>query len=199
MKKYLIGHCMSLIKHEKPELDEVKLEEIEYGLTGLYLTFTKVFIILLLSALLGIVREYFIFLAIYIIIRTNAYGMHAKNSWICLIISTLSFVGVPLCALYLVVPWQIKYLLGILTICYIFKYSPADTQKRPIINKQKRLRHKLSATLTAIIFVITSIFLTNNFVSNCFFMSLLLMCVMISPITYRIFHLPYNNYLKYVS
>ena len=48
MKKYLIGRCMSLIKQEKPELDEVKLEEIEYGLTGLYLSITKIIVILVL-------------------------------------------------------------------------------------------------------------------------------------------------------
>ncbi len=199
MKKYLIGRCMSLIKQEKPELDEVKLEEIEYGLTGLYLSITKIIVILVLTILMGIMKECLCFMLIYIIIRTNAYGMHAKNSWICLIISTLSFIGVPLCAIYLVIPWQIKYLLGILTICYIFKYSPADTHKRPIISKQIRLRHKLLATTTAIIFVICSIMISNNFLSNCFLMSLLLICIMISPVTYRLFHLPYNNYLKYVS
>ena len=36
MKDILIGSCMKLIRKEKPQLSEVQLEQIEYGLAGVY-------------------------------------------------------------------------------------------------------------------------------------------------------------------
>lgn len=199
MKDILIGSCMKLIRKEQPQLSEVQLEQIEYGLAGVYLSITKLVIIITIAYLLKIQKECACFLIIFAILRNNAYGIHATKSWVCLITSSAAFLGIPTLAMNLIVPFQIKYILGIIASILIFKNSPADTKKRPIIDKQKRLRHKLLATLTAIIYVILSIFLKNNFLSNCFFMSILLMDIMISPITYHIFKLPYNNYLSYLK
>jgi len=92
-----------------------------------------------------------------------------------------------------------KFLLGGMAVVLIYKNSPADTKKRPIINKSKRLRHKILATITAIIYTILSITIKDNFLANCFLMSILLIDIMISPITYHIFKLPYNNYLNYLK
>ncbi len=199
MRNVFVGNCMKLIKKEKPHLTNVELEQIEYGLAGVYLSITKLIIIIIIAYLLEIQRECACFLIIFAILRNNAYGIHATKSWVCLITSSVAFLGIPLVAMNLRVPFLIKYVLGIVASILIFKNSPADTKKRPIIDKQKRLRHKLLATLTAIIYVIISISITNNFLSNCFFMSMLLIDIMISPITYRIFKLPYNNYLNYLK
>ena len=194
MKKYLIGRCMALIKQEKPELDEVKLEEIEYGLTGIYLSISKIIVISILAIILGIFKEFLCFMMLFAIIRTNAYGIHLSKSSICLVVSSIAFIGLPWLALHITMTNSIKIILGIFATIIIFKYSPADTHKRPIISKTKRMRHKLLATITSIIFVILSIFTTSNFLANCLLMSLLLMCTMIIPFTYYLFKLPYNNY-----
>lgn len=199
MRNVFIGSCMKLIRKNQPQLTDVELEQIEYGLAGVYLSITKLVIIITIAYLLKIQKECACFLIIFAILRNNAYGIHATKSWVCLITSSAAFLGIPILAMNLIVPFQIKYILGIIASILIFKNSPADTKKRPIIDKQKRLRHKLLATLTAIIYVILSIFLKNNFLSNCFFMSILLMDIMISPITYHIFKLPYNNYLSYLK
>lgn len=199
MKTFLIGQCMNIIRKEKPELTDVKLEEIEYGLTGIYLSVTKIIVISILAIILGTFKELLCFMLIFAIIRTNAYGIHLSKSSICLIVSSIAFLGIPWLALQLTISLPIKIIIGVVVSLIIFKYSPADTHKRPIISKAKRKRHKILATLTSIIFVALSIFLENNFLSNCFLMSLLLISIMIIPITYRIFKLPYNNYLKYVS
>jgi len=36
MKDILIGSCMKLIRKERPHLTDVELEQIEYGLAGVY-------------------------------------------------------------------------------------------------------------------------------------------------------------------
>lgn len=199
MRNVIIGNCIKLIKKEKPQLTDVELEQIEYGLAGVYLSITKLIIIIVLAFLLKIQKECACFLVIFAILRNNAYGIHATKSWICLVTSSIAFLGIPIVAANVTIPFLTKYILGVIATVFVFKNSPADTKKRPIINKQKRLRHKLLATLTAIIYVIISISIKNNFLSNCFLMSILLIDIMISPITYRIFKLPYNNYLNYLN
>ncbi len=199
MKDILIGSCMKLIRKEKPHLTDVELEQIEYGLAGVYLSVTKLIIIITVAFLLEIQKECVTFLIIFAILRNNAYGIHATKSWICLVTSSVAFLGIPILAMNLVMPLPLKYLLGVIATVLVYKNSPADTKKRPIINKKKRLRHKILATITAIIYTILSITIRDNFLANSFLISILLIDIMISPITYHIFHLPYNNYLNYLN
>lgn len=199
MRTVILENCMKLIKKEKPNLTDIQLEQIEYGLAGVYLSITKIIIIITIAFLLKIQKECASFLVIFAILRNNAYGIHATKSWVCLITSSIAFLGIPILAMNIQLPFLMKYIGGIIASILIFKNSPADTKKRPIINKQKRLRHKLLATLTAIIYVIISIAINNNFLSNSFIFSIILADIMISPITYRIFKLPYNNYLNYLN
>lgn len=199
MKDILIGSCMKLIRKERPHLTDVELEQIEYGLAGVYLSITKLIIIIIVAYLLGIQKECVFFLIMFAILRNNAYGIHATKSWICLITSSVAFLGIPILAMRLAIPFLMKFLLGGMAVVLVYKNSPADTKKRPIINKSKRLRHKILATITAIIYTILSITIKDNFLANCFLMSILLIDIMISPITYHIFKLPYNNYLNYLK
>ena len=133
---------------------------------------------------------------IFNVIRTFAFGLHATKSSICLVSSTLIFIGLPFILQYINLNSNSKLLIGIILVIYIFIYSPADTYKRPIINKKRRQIFKYLSTFISIIYIVVSI-LTKNYISNCFLFSILLECIFISPITYRIFNLPYNNYLNY--
>ena len=81
----------------------------------------------------------------------------------------------------------------------MFKNAPADTKKRPIVNKKRRLVFKIISTILAIIFSISAIIIKNKFLSNCLIFALVLENAMISPIVYKIFKLPYNNYITYLK
>ena len=94
MKKFIIKKAMNFIRNNS-EYDEVKLKEIEYGLVGIYLTFTKMFLIFSIAIILGIFKEMIIFTLIYNFIRIPSFGIHATKSWICLVASTISFLGIP--------------------------------------------------------------------------------------------------------
>lgn len=198
MKKYILNHCMSIVNYDN-RFDEENLAVIKYGLEGLYLQISKLIIIGIIAGLLGIFKELLIFLLIYNIIRLTSFGLHATKSWICLVSSTLIFIGGTLLAKYLIIPIYIKNFLNIILIGFIFKNSPADTVKRPIINPNRRLFYKYSSTFIAIIFSYSSILIKNVFLSNCFMLALLVQSFMISPTVYKIFGLPYNNYLKYMD
>ena len=198
MKRLIINHWMNIIKKNK-DYDDKKLAEIEYGLVGLYLTLSKSVVIFILALILGIFKEVFIFLIIYNLIRLTSFGIHAKKSWICLVSSIIVFIGTPIVMLHLNLNFYLKLIIGIIGIIHIYIYSPADTKKRPIVNKKRRLIYKLISTGIAITFTVISLLISNNYLSNCMLFALIIQNIFISPITYKICKEPYNNYITFLK
>lgn len=197
MKELVIGKSMNLVQKNYPDYSEEKLEEIEYGLTGLYLTITKTIVIFAIALVLGILKEVIIFTIIYNIIRATSFGLHATKSWICLVCSSIVFLTIPFIATIIVLPVWSRILIGLICVLFIFKNSPADTEKRPIVNPKRRRIYKLLSTFIAVTFVILSVIWSDNFFQNCFIFTLIVQCIMISPFVYKIFKLPYDNYKNY--
>lgn len=197
MRKKVINRLMTFIEKRK-KINDIEREQIIYGLESIYILVTKLIFIFIVALLLGIFKEMIIFLLLFNVIRTFAFGLHATKSWICLFVSTLVFIILPFAATKVIIPVIIKIISGIILTLLILKNSPADTYKRPIVNKKRRIILKTLSTSIAVIYVIISLF-TNNFISNCLLFSLLLEAIFISPLTYKIFKLPYNNYLKYLE
>lgn len=198
MKKLVINTCMNYIKKYN-DYDEIKLKEIEYGLVSIYLTFTKLIVIFILSLLLGIFKEVLIFTVLFNIIRTTAFGLHATKSWICLLSSTIMFIGIPIACKYLNINIYLKSIICIINILLIYKNAPADTYKRPIVSKKRRFIYRSLSTLISIVFSFFAILINNNFISNCLIFSNILENTLISPFVYKLFKLPYNNYITYLE
>ena len=95
MRSFIINNCINIIINNK-EYDKTKLAEIKYGLEALYLTISKLIIITTIAIILRITKEYIVFLIIFNIIRSTSFGLHATKSWICLLSSTIIFIGLPL-------------------------------------------------------------------------------------------------------
>lgn len=196
MRDVIINKTLNFL-NKYGNYNQTKLEELEYGLVAIYLLVTKLIVILMISIILGIVKEMVIFTLIYIPIRAVSFGLHATKSWICLVTSTLIFIGFPFLSTQIVIPIYVKCIIGIISIILMFKNSPADTHKRPIINKNRRLFFKYFSVIICIIYTFLSIFINNSFISNCLLFALLLQCCLTSPLIYKMFKLPYNNYKNY--
>lgn len=178
---------------------KTQLAEIKYGIEGIYLTISKCIVIFIIALLLGIFKEMIIFMLIYNVLRMPSFGLHATKSWICLLSSIILFIGIPYLCIILNIPIIVKVIICILGICLMFKNSPADTKKRPIVSKKRRKIYKTISTLLTILFSFIAIFVNNNFISNCFVFAIVLQNLMISPIVYKIFNLPYNNYITFLK
>ena len=198
MKNLIVNSYMNHIKKHNNYSNE-KLEKIEYGLTGFYLTISKIIIVIIISLLLGIFKEMLLFMIFFNILRTTAFGLHASKSWLCLISSILFFIGLPLLALNIILNVHIKIIVSIILTILMFINSPSDTKKRPIINKKRRLKLKILSTIFCIIFSAIAIFINNNYISNSLILAMLLENILISPITYKLFKMPYNNYIIYIK
>lgn len=195
MKDIFIDKSMNFIlKYNNYSIDEQ--ERLKYGLTSIYLLITKLLVIIACSLILNIGKEVLIFLLIYNGIRLFSFGLHATKSWICLLSSTVIFIGIPFLSSTISINIVIKTIINVISIILLFKNSPADTYKRPIVNKNRRLTYRYLTVIISIIYSFLSIF-TNNFMSNCFMFSLLVQDFITSPLIYKLFHLPYNNYKNY--
>ena len=197
MKKIVLGKIKKIIINSNKNIDEIKLEEIMYGLESLYLTLEKIIFIILISLILKIFKEVMLFMILYNIIRFTAFGAHAKNSIVCLIISIITFIGSPILAKLIIIPTYLKLVIGLICVLGFVIYAPADTEKRPIISKKRRLTYKICSIFLGIIYIILSIYIKDSFIDNTLIFSLILQIIMILPITYKLFGVSYNNYKNY--
>ena len=197
MRNAVLNRMMLFINNDSYSKDE--LEKIHYGLEIIYIFITKGIIIFTISYLLGILKYTLTFFATYSILRSLACGLHATKSWICTLSSATIFIIIPYLCKLLIINNIVRIVIMIITTLLIFKYAPADTKKRPIINPKKRLFLKLASSSICIIYIISSFFIKENFILNAFMFSILLETMLILPTTYKLFKLPYNNYINYLE
>ena len=197
MKKYFINYAMNIVNSNYPNYDQDKKDEIRYGLESIYLTLTKVIVILLATLILGIFKEAVIVLLFFNILRMFAFGIHAKESWQCWISSSILFIGIPYLCIYLDIDNIFHYIIIGLSILTYILYAPADTVKRPLIKKNRRIKFKILTLIVSIIYIIIFFNTNDIFIKNVISFSMLLESVLIHPLTYRVFNLPYKNYERY--
>ena len=197
MKKLIINKCMELVTTYNKDLSQRDIDKIKYGLEGLYLTITKLIFIIIVSIILGIWKETLLLIIIFNGIRLTAFGVHAKRSIDCLISSTLFFILFPIICIKLTIPLIVKIILFIPLTVLIGIFAPADTEKRPLINKKKRKIYKTLSIIISIIYMTIAIVIKDNTLSNCFIFAIVIQIIIMLPITYKLFGVSYNNYKTY--
>lgn len=197
MKKLIINKCMDLVTTYNKDLSQRDIDKIKYGLEGLYLTITKLIFIIIVSIILGIWKETLLLILIFNGIRLTGFGVHAKRSIDCLISSTLFFILFPILCIKLTIPLIVKIILFIPLTVLIGIFAPADTEKRPLINKKKRKIYKILSIIISIIYMTIAIVIKDNTLSNCFIFAIIIQIIIMLPITYKIFGVSYNNYKTY--
>ena len=197
MKKLIINKCMELVTTYNKDLSQRDIDKIKYGLEGLYLTITKLIFIIIVSIILGIWKETLLLIIIFNGIRLTSFGVHAKRSIDCLISSTLFFILFPIICIKFSIPLIVKVILFIPLTVLIGIFAPADTEKRPLINKKKRKIYKMLSIMISIIYMTIAIVIKDNTLSNCFIFAIVIQIIIMLPITYKIFGVSYNNYKTY--
>ena len=197
MKNYFLKKIRKEIIKQYPKYSKDKVDEIMYGVEGIYLTITKTIIISLIALILGVFKELIFLLISFNFIRLFAFGMHANKSWICLLFSSTLFLsGAYLCKI-LVIPKNILITLFLIVLLIISIYAPSDTVKRPLIKKKRRIIFKILSMTVVIIYFILTLIIKNNLFINAIIIGLIIECILILPTTYMIFKMPYKNYKSY--
>lgn len=195
MRKIIVNKIMAIIR--KDIVENTKIQEIRYGIETLYITITKTIVIFLISYLLGNLKELFLLTMFYGSLRLFGFGLHAKNSFQCWLISLSTFSVLPYFIKIINLPDFAKFMFLILTTVYIFIYSPADTEKRPLVKRKQRITFKILCTSISIVLFIICLNSNNNVIQNSIMIASVLECIMISPISYKLLNLKYSNYKNY--
>ena len=199
MKEVFLNHTMNFIVRNasnQKELSEEEKEKLSYGLEGIYMTITKLIIVFLIALALGFIKEFIITLIFFNIIRFPGCGFHASKSIVCLISSTALILGLPYLFTNIEIGLNIKIILCLVSIITFIICAPADTEKRPLTNKKKRIIRKICASCLSIIYSAIVIWFNGTLISNLLISALLIETILISPIMYLLFNEPYRNYKK---
>ena len=196
MRSKIINRIMEQIKKYN-DFNNIKLQEIKYGLETVYLTIVKTIIYILIALLLNTIKELLFFILTYGLLRLTGFGVHAKKSIHCWISSTIIFVIIPLLIKYIMINPNIIYAISIIFTIVLIIYAPADTEKRPLINKKKRIRYKIITSVISIAYIILIILINDNFVKQALLYSLVLEGFLVTPFSYKLFGVYYKNYKNY--
>lgn len=190
---YISEGLTKSIKHNNIISDEVKLEQVEYGIYMLISEIVKLAIILIISALLNI----FVYSAVAIIIfgihRGFIGGVHAKTHWGCFLSYSAIIFGTLLISLYLNVNMLILFF-TLYPVCMFiaYKYAPADIANKPIVSKRQRRYLRAGGFIFLTLVFISSLFVPQPYANILVFISLA-ECITMLPIVYSITGNKYGN------
>ena len=196
MKAIFMNRTISFLKKYCTYSDE-EIEKLEYGLEGIYLTITKLIIIFITAALLGIVKEFITLIFLFNIIRYTGFGFHANKSYECLLFSAFCFLIIPIFFINVNLTKFIYILICLFCIFNYLLFAPADTIKRPLINKKKRIIRKIITIIIGITYFLVGLLLFNHWISSILLSALIIEAIVVNPITYYFFRQPYNNFKNF--
>lgn len=196
MKEFFLSKYMNIVTNNNPDFSLEKLEKIKYGIEGIYLTITKLFVVVILGLILGIIKDVLILLLFYNILRFLGFGYHAKTSKECLIFSILFFAFLPFLVIKNIVIFNYSFLIVFICIINFLLFAPSDTKKRPMFNKKKKLIRKFSLIVITLVYFMLSLVVSKE-TSSMILLSIIIQAFMVNPIIYMLTKEPYNNYKVY--
>ena len=67
MKQKFLSYSTNLIKEYYPDVDNIKMEEYKYNLEAFYLTMSKMLIIVPISIIVGLFKEFLLLLVFFML------------------------------------------------------------------------------------------------------------------------------------
>ncbi len=193
MKEMVDQICLFLtnkIQKEIEDINEERLEVINYGLHLIIGELPKTFIVLIVAFLLGILKETIIMILVLLPYRIFSGGFHLKTHIGCIISTTLYYCGIPKISNYIFLynPMKVYFILcaWIFGMIMISKYAPADTENVPIISKKERKQKKILSYISFTVGLIAAMFIKSNTIANIILFGNIIQSAMITPIAYRL-------------
>lgn len=178
------------IKTSISDVDEEKAEIINYGIHLLIGEIPKTFVFIAISAMLGVLKEFFITMLVIFPYRAFSGGFHLKTHLGCIVGTSLMYCGIPIISKYIIITEPIKYV--VFALVWIFGmlmcklYAPADTENVPILRKKDRKKRQLMSYIILTITLIIGLIIQNNIISNIIVLGMLIQSLTITRLAYKI-------------
>ncbi len=178
------------IRKEMPDVDDERAEVINYGLQILLGEVPKIFIMLFIAYVLGVLKLSLITFLILLPYRGASGGFHLKTHIGCIISTTMFYSGVAILSQSIMLDNITKYIfimaVGVFGVIMITLYAPADTEDVPIISKKIRKQKKILSYIFFTIGLVIAIYIKNSVISNIIIFGYFVQTCMITRVAYKI-------------
>ena len=178
------------IRKEMPEIDDERAEVINYGLQNIVGEIPKIFLLFIISFILGVLKEVLFMFIVLIPYRGASGGFHLKTHLGCIVGTTAFYCGIVFLSQHVILEGITKYILiGITWIFGMFMiklYAPADTENVPILSKNDRKKKQIIAYIAYSIGLIAALLIQDNVISNIVLFGNLLQTLTITKLAYRL-------------
>lgn len=182
---------------KQDETDALHFVKMKYGLEVLIINLSKIILILMMATAIGMLKGTLFIMLSFGFVRCYAFGVHAKGSISCTIITSLCFfIGGYIPKLLNITNYEV-FLLFFIAMILLYLYAPADTEARPLLGKKFRTELKRKALLSGSILIILAFCIDDSILK--FFVSYGVFCeaLTLTPIIYKLFGRGYKNYERY--
>lgn len=191
-----ISQKILAILSTKEQTEEQK-EVLLFGITRIVEDIPKAIGIIIISIILGILKEVGIVTLVIMLYKTLTGGVHAKTNWGCFIYSLLFYLIIIYTAKYLLLTGITKYgtyvLMYMFSIYSIFVYVPADVPEIPKVNAKLRKSLKIkSIAMLNLIYIFTLLFIKNIEMQNLIIYSTFYISLMTTRTVYKLFKTEYG-------
>ena len=188
MIEKICTYIVNQMRKQMPDIDDEKAEIITYGIELIIGEIPKIFLLFVLSFILGI-GWYTVFAYVALIpYRASSGGFHLKTHIGCIIGSSVFYYGIVYLSKFIILNLVQKYIIiGIALVFWVIMvslYAPADTENIPIISKKERKRKKILSYITLVLTLIVSIFIKDSIISNILIFGVIVQSFMISRLAY---------------
>ena len=185
--------CMFLtnkMRKEMPDINDERADIINFGLQNIIGEIPKIFLVIGISFLLGIIKETLLTILIIMPYRNFSGGFHLKTHIGCIVGTTMFYCGVAAISKYIVLLPIIKYSMALAILIFgiwmIKLYAPADTENVPILTKKERKQKKILSYIILTIALIIASIIPNNIITNIILFGYLIQTLNITKIAYRL-------------
>lgn len=185
------------IRKDMPEIDDERAEVIMYGLQNIIGELPKIFMIFIVSYLLGILKLTLISFIVIVAYRSFSGGIHMKTHISCIIYTLLLYCGTALLGKYIVIEGIEKYIIGIS--CWIFcmimitLYAPADTENVPILRKKERKQKQILSYIVLTIEIVIALTIQIPSVTTIIIIGDFVQTLMITRMAYKLTNNKYGH------
>ena len=188
MIEKICTYIVNQMRKQMPDIDDEKAEIITYGIELIIGEIPKIFLLFVLSFILGI-GWYTVFAYVALIpYRASSGGFHLKTHVGCIIGSSVFYYGIVYLSKFIILNLIQKYIIIVIALIFgvimVSLYAPADTENIPIISKKERKRKKVLSYITLVLTLIVSIFIKDSIISNILIFGIIIQSFMISRLAY---------------
>ena len=190
------------IRNKMPEVDDERAEVIKYGLQILIGEVPKIFVMLAIAWILGVVKYTLLCFVLMLPYRMYSGGFHLKTHIGCIIGTSALYIGNAFVSQFVHIEFMYKIiasvLLWIFAIIMIYKYAPADTEAVPVVSKKERRKRRIMSYIVVTIMLICVCCIKYELVSNMLLIGSFLQTLTITRVAYRLTNnkYGYEEYLK---